>query len=1058
MMDKSCQSFMSTGLVRAIVSLAETSEEKLRQLAIETLGELMVRDFGLLAESDGIKVLMSSLTDGGVGSGDLAPYMAATIMAMVDRPMFRQYLRPGVDFEIALAGITEAGAASSQAHDERVRASARLIVFLMKSWTGLIAMVVVDTDTCYDDQLILLSALFEIFQIKTSTWYSTFMAGKRLTFHTQQPAKETPEKSSERSTLVEHFLAVILLVFFDVNLLETLIEITEAKPPAENILPSTLRSVQTSLEKASEVRKKASLLIAEILDLSNRVLPLHYGTRIQSLPRLFELAASFQLREDRSTGTAALREVDSLHRTKQRLASPFLSGRHRSASNSAHRINLINIDDFTFRALVIETQVLVTKDHTRWNIEKLLELMEGTLYMNPKRLEELTRSTKIMKRVLGFLHPFEGRYPYIKRTKASEHTSKYTKLACSTLQTLLSDSVGVRFLSEDKLVDQIGLGLRQLDPHSGTTSQADSLFSQARVEDTLAHGYFEMLGTLSRYPEGIKLMEKCKIFTSFYALCEMRSRDDLMKEVIENIDYSINGHCRLVLSKALTSTVKHVRLFATHHLEKLISRGNLSSPSGMGWLIRLLFTQLYDPSPEVCGLAVEILEEACAGSTEVLETVVNMRPALENLGDVGAPLLLRFLSTSVGARYLKEIDWTEREMDEWYRERNRDYVIQLEMYLSKVLNADGTRDEEDEELIASADGTPPPHFYGELVKTEEGRELLRSKGHFQAFLDTIRKHGLEETDLEVINELKTALWAIGNIGSSAGGLTFLEPEGVIDEIAEIAETSNVFSVRGTCCYILGLISSTLEGSELLSDSGWKSVQTPLGTLTGICVPERLDEFIVHPTWRIKKKPLPDLIYYSEFQSNLQRSILVAIANLSNHLLANNSSRTLARIKLKHREVFQDPALFHRALRILANYPYRLLTRRYVLELFGDIGLDMKRVQEICNAGEAMRMTRSETNHTITQEYQNRNRKMTYEEDEEEEEIEVKLNELPIRSGTGLLEAYDKTDYFSDESEEGGIGVGIGSKKLIGGGVGMGKSREIVTHLEPMITIRGFLLS
>lgn len=33
------------------------------------------------------------------------------------------------------------------------------------------------------------------------------------------------------------------------------------------------------------------------------------------------------------------------------------------------------------------------------------------------------------------------------------------------------------------------------------------------------------------------------------------------------------------------------------------------------------------------------------------------------------------------------------------QERNRDYVIQLEMYLSKVLNADGTRDEEDEELM-----------------------------------------------------------------------------------------------------------------------------------------------------------------------------------------------------------------------------------------------------------------------------------------------------------------------------------------------------------------------
>ncbi|KAG0139923.1 hypothetical protein CROQUDRAFT_111390 [Cronartium quercuum f. sp. fusiforme G11] len=1189
MMDKGCESFMTTGLVRAIVAIAENLEERLRQLSIETLAELMVRDFGLLAESDGVKVLMGSLADGGTGLGDLAPYLAAAVMAMVDRPMFRQYLRPGVDFEIALAGITEASGAASQAQDERVRSSARLIVFLMKSWTGLMFLCLnkkhtlrmyiqslkVPSDSV---RLILLDALFDIFQIKTSTWYTTFMAGKRLTYyqkpsqqftpsHTQLPAKETLEKVSDRTTLVDHFLAIILLVFFDVNLLETLIEITESKPPTDNPQQPNLRSFQSAVDKSSEVRKKASLLIAEILDLSNRLLPLHYGTRIQSLPRLFELAASFRLGEERSTGAAALREVDSLHRTKQRLASPFLAGRNRSGSNSTfvdeislfrafgltpvtlsstagvgggsgtaaslndnvsvkssltanigasasvsglssglslitgvnssttsgatsgtsggvsgsgsgtvgstepapaprllhwtdprHRINLINIDDFSFRALVIETQVLVTKDHTRWNVEKLLELIEGTLYMNPKRLEELTRSTKVMKRVLGFLHPFEGRYPYIKRTK---HTSKYTKLACSTLQTLLSDSVGVKFLSEDKLVEQIGLGLRQLDPHAGIT-QTEMLFSNDRVEDTLVHGYFQMLGTLSRYPEGIKLMEKFKIFTSFYALCEMRSRDDLVKEVIENVDYSINGHCRLVISKALTSSVKHVRLFATHHLEKLISRRNLSSPSGMSWLIRLLLTQLHDPSPEVCGLAVEILEEACAGSTEILETVVNMRPSLENLGDVGAPLLLRFLSTSVGARYLNEINWTEREMDEWYRERNRDYVIQLEMYLSKVLNADGTRDEEDEELIASANGTPPPHFYGELVKTSEGRDLLKSKGHFRAFIDTIRQHGLEEKDLELIAKLKTALWAIGNIGSSVGGLAFLEADSVVDDIAGIAETSNVFSVRGTCYYVLGLISSTPEGTELLSDSGWNSVQTPLGTLTGICVPERLDEFVVHPTWRPKRKPAPDLIHYGPFQSPLQRQILVAIANLSNHLLANNSSRTLARMKLKHREDFQDPALFHRALRILANYHYRLMTRRYVMELFGDIGLDSNRLRAISTAGEAMRMPRSKTNHTITQDYQAGYSRRSNSDDndndgfgEEDEDIEVSLNQLPLRSGTGLLEAYDKTDYYSDESEEGG--EVMGGKKLTGGVVG-GRAKEVVTRLEPLITIRGFLLS
>jgi Rapamycin-insensitive companion of mTOR, middle domain len=34
-------------------------------------------------------------------------------------------------------------------------------------------------------------------------------------------------------------------------------------------------------------------------------------------------------------------------------------------------------------------------------------------------------------------------------------------------------------------------------------------------------------------------MEKAKLFTAFYHLSELRSREDLIKGIIENIDYSM---------------------------------------------------------------------------------------------------------------------------------------------------------------------------------------------------------------------------------------------------------------------------------------------------------------------------------------------------------------------------------------------------------------------------------------------------------------------------------------------------------------------------------------
>ena len=76
----------------------------------------------------------------------------------------------------------------------------------------------------------------------------------------------------------------------------------------------------------------------------------------------------------------------------------------------------------------------------------------------------------------------------------------------------------------------------------------------------MTYGYLEMLGTLSKHKEGIeyvslpftafrlslhvdaltlRLLEKFKIFTAFYHLSELRSREDLMKLIIENLDYSM---------------------------------------------------------------------------------------------------------------------------------------------------------------------------------------------------------------------------------------------------------------------------------------------------------------------------------------------------------------------------------------------------------------------------------------------------------------------------------------------------------------------------------------
>lgn len=58
------------------------------------------------------------------------------------------------------------------------------------------------------------------------------------------------------------------------------------------------------------------------------------------------------------------------------------------------------------------------------------------------------------------------------------------------------------------------------------------------------------------------------------------------------------------------------------------------------------------------------------------------------------------------------------------------------------------------------DGAVPPHFYGEMAKTDLGCQILQEKGHFTEFAQFIRQHGTESDDTDLIMKLKSILWAV----------------------------------------------------------------------------------------------------------------------------------------------------------------------------------------------------------------------------------------------------------------------------------------------------------
>jgi len=181
-------------------------------------------------------------------------------------------------------------------------------------------------------------------------------------------------------------------------------------------------------------------------------------------------------------------------------------------------------------------------------------------------------------------------------------------------------------------------------------------------------------------------------------------------------------------------------------------------------------------------------------------------------------------------------------MDDWFLGRNDTYVTHVEASLARAYidqaSQKGTFNDELEDV--NAIGLVPPHFYRELARTEEGCRLLRQSGHFYDFASCVRDFKMDEEDPETLTKAKGCLWAIGNVGSMELGAPFLEESEIVGDIVNIAEHAEVISIRGTACFVLGLLSRSTHGYEMLREHGWDSAVNSRGQSLGLCMPNDLD--------------------------------------------------------------------------------------------------------------------------------------------------------------------------------------------------------------------------
>ncbi|EPX70512.1 rictor [Schizosaccharomyces octosporus yFS286] len=938
---------MLLGITHTLIAICEHSSDANRGIASETLIELMILKPQILLRANGLRVLISSLVDGSV-SEDLAATSALALIYLLDNPETCRYLSLPYDIGILLSPFTSpslydlyspSGGQPEQT-SRAIRSSAKIISVLLNSWPGLLAFSTEDfqalrslvdslrvpTFTARND---IIDLFLLIFKVDRSTVHETcIIAGKKHFPAKGQNIIEEIEAStlnlcdgSYRKFLAlnHHFTALLLFIFLELGLVESIVCVIRANDD------------QT-------LCKKATYLLGEVLRLSDQLLPIQLGAKIQSLPSLFNMASKFTA-EDRFVATSVLQSIESLNRAKcqsEIVHRSFnahevgLSGNTYRGQRQVEHVKLkmgLQIDDSHFRNMLAETNVLTTKNYQKWRWDTLAQIMEGPL-LSHKRIDETLRTTKFIKRLLSFYKPFSDRFSSIKNTTANH---KYINVGCLVFKTLLANPEGVKYLSESKLIKQIAEALSQLDENSGQV--ANPIFSKQRLQTTLVHGYFSMLKVLSSQKEGHAILERWRIFTTLYHLAEIRNRDDLLICFLTNVDYRLEGHSRIIFSKALSTAQQSVRLRATRHLLTLIN-----SESGNDnlnhWAISLLIFQLYDPSLEVCQIAVKALDDVCAKNESLLAQVVQLQPSLAHLGDIGSPLLLRFLATTIGFHYLSEISFIEHELDNWYHHRNEVYVDLIEQ--NGFLTFISSMDIANAEFTTNGDDILPLHFYGELVKSPEGCSVLESSGHFASFMDILKQYD-GSTDLLRIRRLKSALWAIGNIGKAETGAYFLEEHDSVPLIVKFAEESSIPTVRGTAFFVLGLISRTGRGVQILSNLHWYSLMSLMGTSQGVCIPVHACQVLSvpgkgadHLNDRTFTYPPSSL---DETLTNTEKEVIKCISNLSNHVLANEAARQLTKIRSKSPRLFLSKRLAKFCFSILEQYHFRVQILQFIYELF-----------------------------------------------------------------------------------------------------------------------------
>ncbi|XP_067280565.1 rapamycin-insensitive companion of mTOR isoform X2 [Pseudorasbora parva] len=928
--------------------------DRMVRACIAIICELALENPEIVAKRGGLSTILKNVIDCQLSRINEA--LITTILHLLNHPHTRQYVRSDVELEQILAPYTDfhyrhnpdtAEGQLKEDREARFLASKMSIVASLRSWSGIINLCKSGNSgiqsliglLCIPNMEVrrgLLEVMYDIFRLPVpvvthdfieallSVDPSRFQDSWRLSdgFVASEAKIILPHRARSRPDLMDNYLALLLSAFIHCGLLEGLVEVI------------------TSSDDSISVR--ATILLGELLHMANTILPHSHSHHLHCLPTLMNMAASFDIpQEKRLRASAAINYLKRFHEKKKRgpkpnslyldhiirksLAAHYFRDQHLRPQRD---IYIIKDTEEALMMNLRDSQILNHKQNLDWNwvlISTILKWPNVSLRNNKDE-----QMHKFVRRLLFFYKPSSKLYASLELDHSKAR--QLTVVGCQFIEFLLESEEDGQVYLEDLVKDIV----QWLSSSSGL--KPDRSLQSNGLLTTASQHYFLFLGALSAQPQGVKMLEKCSVFQCLLNLCSLKNQDHLLKLIISTLDYSRDGLARVILSKILTAATDNCRLYATKHLRVLL-RANVEFFSN--WGIELLVTQLHDRNKAISVEALDILDEACEDKAN-LHALIQMKPALTHLGDKGVLLLLRFLSIPKGFSYLNERGYVTKQLEKWQKEYNLKYVDLIEEQLNEALTTyrkpvDGDNYvRRSNQRLQRPNVFLPVHLYGQLVHDKTGCHLLEAQNVVADLSYTVRCPVLD--NWEGIKQLKAGLWALGNIGTSNWGLNLLQEENVIPDIVALAQDCEVLSIRGTCLYVLGLISKTKQGCELLKLQGWDAVRHNRRQLWPV-VPDEVEQHQNLQQHQQQQQQQP-LIHLSSAPSTLSLNSESTSSRHNSESESTQPSMYILDDKLESSELSEDQPLYFRPKLLKDRSPFtilassRLVRNRFLISLSG----------------------------------------------------------------------------------------------------------------------------